>query len=308
MRILMSVFLIAVFTTFSIAANQVEIASKLQDVSITLKAGSSQGSGVIVTRELKENKDSSETQKINFVLTAGHVVDGLRNTREIINKDGDTKKLIEFKDASIVKELIDNARRVGEIEMDCRVLRYSDADNGEDLALLMVLKRDFVDVSTEFYLEKESVPPGTNILHCGSLLGQIGQNSITGGVISQVGRTLDIGTGRSKPFDQIDCAGFPGSSGGGIFLNNNTDNNGKYVGMLVRGMNGSDSFNFMVPIRRIRDWAKEVNIEWVLDNNLEKPTLEELLKQPIEGNSISGSKDSQTNSKNNLKTLINSIK
>ena len=82
-------------------------------------------------------------------------------------------------------------------------------------------------------------------------------------------------------FDQTTVTAFPGSSGGGVYLSDkNGDNSGKYVGMLVRG--AGEGFNFIVPVRRMQDWAKKVNIEWALDTDAETPTLEELVTQPIE--------------------------
>ena len=72
-----------------------------------------------------------------------------------ITKNGQTKKVVEFKDAQIVQELVENGRKVGEVKMDCKVIRYSDADEGEDLALLMVRKKGFVKPSAEFYLGDE---------------------------------------------------------------------------------------------------------------------------------------------------------
>ena len=112
---------------------------KLQDVSVTVKAGRNEGSGVIITREVSVG-DAKE--KINFVWTAAHVVASLRSVRNTI-EGGIPKKIVEFKDAQIVKELVEKGRRVGEIKMDAKVIKYSDADSGEDLALLLVRKKKF---------------------------------------------------------------------------------------------------------------------------------------------------------------------
>ena len=119
-----------------------ELYDHLQKISVTVKARYSEGSGVIITREVKTGPNTTET--INFVWTAGHVVDGLRSVRTII-VNGQQKRVIEFRDAQVVKELTENGRRVGELKMDAKVIKYSDADNGEDLALLIVIKRNFID-------------------------------------------------------------------------------------------------------------------------------------------------------------------
>ncbi len=68
-------------------------------------------------------------------------MDNLREVRTVI-VDGTPVKLVEFDDVQIIKELVESGRRVGEIKMDATVVKYSDADAGEDLALLMVRARD----------------------------------------------------------------------------------------------------------------------------------------------------------------------
>ena len=200
----------------------------------------------------------------------------------------------------------ENGRKVGEVKMDCKVIRYSDADEGEDLALLMVRKKGFVKPSAEFYLGDEIIPIGTELFHVGSLLGQVGSNSMTRGIMSKVGRVLDIGEGEGTVFDQTTVTAFPGSSGGGVYLSDkNGDKSGKYVGMLVRG--AGEGFNFIVPVRRMQDWAKKVDAEWALDSNAETPTLEELSKQAIEDsgfNKEEGKDKEEANKKYGLKFMI----
>jgi len=141
------------------------------------------------------------------------------------------------------------------------------------------------------------------------LLGQVGSNSMTRGIMSKVGRVLDIGNGEGTVFDQTTVTAFPGSSGGGVYLSDkNEDNSGKYVGMLVRG--AGEGFNFVVPVRRMRDWAKEVNAEWALDPDAETPTLAELSKQPIEDAGFGDEKDKnnedgeEANKKYGIKFMI----
>ena len=287
-----------------------ELSQHLQDVSVTVKApgnfGTSQGSGVIITREIRASKYDNTKSSVNFIWTAAHVIDNLRSTRTI-TENGQTKKVVEFKDAQIVQELVENGRKVGEVKMDCKVIRYSDADEGEDLALLMVRKTGFVSSSTTFYLGDEIIPIGTELFHVGSLLGQVGSNSMPRGIMSKVGRVLDVGQGEGTVFDQTTVTAFPGSSGGGVYLSDkNGDNSGKYIGMLVRG--AGEGFNFIVPVRRMQDWAKKVDIEWALDEDAEAPTLEELFKQPIEDagfNKDSKSEDKEeANKKYGLKFMI----
>ena len=227
------------------------VTQHLQDISVTVKSGSGQGSGVLFTRG-----------EHTFVWTAAHVVDNLRKTRTV-TVNGSTKTVVEFDDAAIVQEFKEGGRRIGETKMDAQIIRYSDADYGEDLALLLIRKSNFTQVTTRFYLDDEIPEIGTNLYHVGSLLGQFGSNSLTTGVIAQTGRVLELGKG--TVFDQTTATAFPGSSGGGVFL----QKDGRYVGMLVRG--AGEGFNFIVPVRRLRAWAKSANVEWAVDPTIALP-------------------------------------
>ncbi|MAG59550.1 hypothetical protein CMO96_02045 [Candidatus Woesebacteria bacterium] len=280
MKILTTSIISLLFLTsslFSDAKSRKVVADHLQNISVTIKSearySKSEGSGVLVNRKI-------EGENITFVWTAGHVIDNLRTIREVVDRKGNTRKLVEFSDARIVKELVEDGRRVGEIKMDASVIKYSDAENGHDLALLMVRAKDYGKDSTKFLLKTEDtddkiVPIGTRLYHVGSLLGQVGSNSMTTGIVSQVGRVLgDIA--RGAEFDQTTVTAFPGSSGGGVFLEN-----GEYVGMIVRG--AGEGFNFMVPIRRMQDWADENGLSWALDPSAKAPTFDEIKKIPVEG-------------------------
>jgi S1-C subfamily serine protease len=89
--------------------------------------------------------------------------------------------VVEFDDAMVVKALVEDGRMVGKIEFHAEVVRYSAE---EDLALLRLRKKDFIRARVLFYLDKKdgkpAIPPvGTKLLHVGSLLGQLGSNSMT---------------------------------------------------------------------------------------------------------------------------------
>jgi hypothetical protein len=261
-----------------------ELYQHLQDVSVTVKAAGGEGSGVIVTRKVETSPNVK--QKVNFVWTAAHVVDGLRSVRVVI-KDGKPQTVVEFKDAQIVQELVEDGRRVGEMKMEAKVIKYSDSENGEDLALLMIRKKGYIDKSVTFFKAAgKPVPIGTELYHVGSLLGQTGSNSMTRGICSQVGRVLDLGNGSGVVFDQTTVTAFPGSSGGGVFLSERSgDKAGQYVGMLVRG--AGETFNLIVPIRRMRDYARKEGILWAIDSNSPPPSLQEITLISIEGTKTS---------------------
>ena len=175
-------FYLAAFTFAQEKKNST--ADHLQNVSVTIRSegqwSNGEGSGVIFTR-----KDAKGNQ-VNFVWTAAHVIDNLRSTREVL-VNGSKKTVVEFKDPMIVKEIRQNGRTVGRLQMDAEVLKYSNADDGHDLALLRVRKLNFVNDTVTFYLEDEIPKLGTDLLHVGSLLGQMGANSMTDGIYSQHG-------------------------------------------------------------------------------------------------------------------------
>jgi len=256
------------------SAKQVrEVADHLQDVSVTIKSNSgrssSEGSGAMIIREI-------DGKQVTFVWTAAHVVDNLRTVRSVIEK-GSPRKIVEFEDASIVKELVEKGRRVGEMKMDAKIIKYSDAEDGHDLALLMVRATDYAKSGVEFNLSDANdgiVPIGTSLFHVGSLLGQMGANSMTTGIISQVGRTLN-----KYEYDQTTVTAFPGSSGGGVYLQN-----GKYVGMIVRG--AGEGFNLMVPVRRMIRWTDKNDMSWALDPKEEMPSMDDILSMQIEDSGI----------------------
>tara|TARA_Y100000766_G_scaffold220060_1_gene192031 strand:- start:13056 stop:14021 length:966 start_codon:yes stop_codon:yes gene_type:complete len=260
-----------VFSVLPAKAEKKTTADHLQDVSVTIRAegqfSNGEGSGVIFSRK------DADGNLVNFVWTAAHVIDNLRKERKVI-KGGVPKTLVEFKDPMVVKEIRQGGRTVGRLQMDAEVLKYSDADDGHDLALLRVRKFNFVSDTTTFYLGDEIPKLGTDLLHVGSLLGQAGANSMTDGIYSQHGRILK--SINKFIFDQTTCTAFPGSSGGGVYLKSDA----KYIGMLVRG--AGEGFNLIVPVRRMRDYCEEHKIMWAMDPAEKMPTEAELKKMPIE--------------------------
>ena len=67
-------------------------------------------------------------------------------------------------------------------------------------------KFNFVTDTVTFYLDEEIPKLGTDLLHVGSLLGQMGANSMTDGIYSQHGRILK--SINKFVFDQTTCTAF----------------------------------------------------------------------------------------------------
>lgn len=262
-EVLFTLAAVSVVSAYALAHEQTlpkDVPEYMQAISVTIKAGFSEGSGVAIDRN-----------GTTFVWTAGHVVDGLRSMRKVTDpKTGTPRTIIEFDDAKIVKTLVEDGRTVGYLHLDAEVIRYSNADHGQDLAILRVRKKGAIKTSAIFYDEEKPPKLGTQLFHVGSLLGQVGSNSMTSGIVSAHGRLIG-----KTIYDQTTVTAFPGSSGGGVYL---TD--GRYVGMLVRG--AGEGFNLIVPVRRMRSWAKRAKMEWALDPRVKMPTEDEMKKLPIE--------------------------
>jgi hypothetical protein len=241
-----------------------DVPAYLQDISVTIRAsgeysGGAEGSGVF-----KTTKDGQV-----WVWTCGHLIEHVRTIR----KGDDEKPLVEFNDVKIIKVLQEDGRKVGEMNFDAEVIRYSDKEHGDDLALLRLRSKTYKpNASADFYLDKKIPAIGTKLMHCGSLLGQFGSTSVTNGIVSQTGRVLF----NNVIFDQTNATCFPGSSGGIICR----EEDGKYVGMLVRG--AGETFGLYVPVRRMQAWAKKVGVEFALDDSLPVPTDEELKKKAVD--------------------------
>ena len=246
MNVLRSFALLSLLATMVVAGS---LDSLVLEPSVTVKANYGTGSGVVFVRGDR-----------CFVLTAGHVVASLRHVVTRLDKrEGRERKEERFDDASIVQVLYQEGRKVGKVEFDAKVIAYSDAEDGEDLALLEIRKRAFVTRGARFAKDTKPLAIGTRIYHCGSLQGELGSNSLTDGIISRVGRVF-----KNKVYDQTNATAFPGSSGGGVFTED-----GEYVGMITRG--AGETFNLFIPARRIKSWLEKEGLLWVVDPSLPIP-------------------------------------
>ncbi len=104
-----------------------KVAEYLQEISVNVKAGYTagytEGSGVVKTRPIGG-------KQVNFVWTAAHLLDGLRQVREVIDpKTGTKRQFVSFKDAQVVKELVEDGRRGSELKMDAAVTALDDVTN-----------------------------------------------------------------------------------------------------------------------------------------------------------------------------------
>jgi len=269
-RIRAVVWLIAIVACSVIYAQSEaeKVGNHLQNCSVTIKKGySDRGSGTIVTRLV-------EGEKANFVITAHHVVEDLRVVKTVVTPDGDKKEQVTYRDVELLQEKIDEStgERVGQTTMIARVVSV---DCAKDIALLRVRAKNWKDVSIVFHEGNRIPSAGMQVIHCGSPGGQeIGAASVLHGNLARVGCRIEEFS--REPFDQVSCPGLPGSSGGMV-----TTADGKWIGMITLGLRGADSFHWMVPLRVVRKWAKEVKCEWLFAPD-GKTTEAALKKVPLE--------------------------
>jgi hypothetical protein len=236
---------------YAAPATKREVPQYLQDVSVTIRSLRGEGSGAF-----KVTKDGQV-----WIWTCGHVVEGNRKNRTVIDGKGGQRTVTEFDDLRVIMQEVEDGETTADHGFKAEVIRYSDSEHGEDLALLRLRSKRFKPAnSSVFWLDKKIPVLGTDLYHCGSLLGQFGSNSLTHGVMSQHGRMLN-----GKVYDQVQCTSFPGSSGG-IICEMDT---GKYVGMVVRG--AGEGFTLIVPVRRMIKWAKTVGVDFALDDSIPVP-------------------------------------
>jgi len=241
----------------------------LTRISVTVRATSgyqkSEGSGTLFKRTVDEEEKT-------YCWSAAHVVAHLRSERTETVK-GKPYRIVEFANPSLVRKLRNpkTGRIVGEVVVDAKILKYSDATTGHDLVLMQVLADDFKAESVKFYPKSNKlIPVGTRLWHAGSLLGSDGAGSITDGILSAHGRLLN----GKITLTQSTLVAFPGSSGGGCYLGD------LYVGMLVRGT-PTQGFNLHVPIKRMWEFAEKAKVEAFMDPKI-KITQKEVDDMPIE--------------------------
>ena len=258
----------------ALALSAEPVGPMLQEVSVNVLCETSpgygaQGSGTIFLSDVFADENIETATPAAFILTAHHVVEDLRDVTTVIGPGGETRKAIRYADAQIIQEQVESGRTVGEVKYDAKIINV---DSRRDIALLRVRKGDFTASGASFYL-RESIPvAGTEIYHCGAPGGKNlgGTSTLTGGIISRIGvRIPGFGGGSEHGiFDQTDTAALGGSSGGMVALKSN----GRWVGMITLGLRSGDNFHWIVPARSVRAWAEEINVMWLFDKSLPRPT------------------------------------
>lgn len=182
-----------------------------------------------------------------YVVTAAHVVEHSRETLEDIDDEGKTIKRIKYRDVWVAVERVRDGRKTSELRLLAKVrfATKTEEEGGDDVAVLEVYESDLLPHSAVVLPHDKSVWVGATVWHCGSLYGEF-VNSLARGNIAAIGRIYE-----DKTFHQTTATGAPGSSGGGVFMED--DEGIYYIGMLTRGIAEQATINFIVPLERIRE-------------------------------------------------------
>lgn len=226
-----------------------DVYQTISDSSVTVESAFTSASGVVFTR-----KDSTCTQDISFVWTAGHFVDATKKVAlQLFSFENITNRVpgllnvvtvthYEFKDGVICKTNTSAGT----------VIKSSiESSNGIDIALIRLHTNFPHAKSVTFNLKKENPKIGSRVHTVSSPYSLYGTASE--GIYSFIGRKTDNGE-----YDQTTMPVFPGSSGAGVFTSD-----GQCVGFVVALK--SPSLNFIVPMRKVKEWAVREKVEWALD-------------------------------------------
>lgn len=225
-----------VFLTYETVRDRTNPVVSAQKATVSVKAKTGEGSGVVVQRENKFGRTRF------FVWTAAHVVD-----------DDDDYSVV-------IRQIIRNeGHKVGTLDFKAKLILRS--DENIDLALLWLDAPPGYFGAAEFSTSELRI--GHPLYHVGNFFGETFDDSFSTGVLSQFGAH----PGKEWPWgdqflDQMTTLIVPGSSGGPVF---NAEND-KLVGIAV-GWAGLPGISFFVPLRTILPFAHQTGFDWAVYGN-----------------------------------------
>ena len=228
------------------------------NVTVMAEAGGHLGTGFVITRT---NQDKTID---HYVWTAGHLVANARHVPRFLGiipngQPATFDPIIMSICRHYAMDDITNAYIRLQWNFRGEVVRFS---SDEDLALVKVTSTNInvlrlLGHNNTVFHKDESDINDQEIYHLGSYLGDDHPQPVTFGFINT--------KGKSSEFWKVLVEGYPGSSGGGVFLRSN----GECVGMILR-TEGSIS-QLCAPVTRMRAWAKKAGIPWAVDPSVPMP-------------------------------------
>jgi S1-C subfamily serine protease len=199
-----------------------------------------------------------------FVWTAGHVVKSCETIRKVVDPlTGKSRWEVSYDDCKVVQSIQEGGRKVGETFRFAEILRFSDIDEGMDIALLKTRSRL---TSVGVKISRERAVVGDRIQHIGSPSGRSFEYSFLSGAVSGVNRPrhgLKHAEGKPVPsyYDQYDLAIAGGCSGGPAFC----PKTGEVVGLVTAQHSENPSIAFSIPAWAIRKFAREHGCLFAVD-------------------------------------------
>ncbi len=118
---------------------------------------------------------------------------------------------------------------------------------------LAIVKIDATGLPTANIGDSSQIQVGQQAIAIGSPLGEF-TDSVTSGIVSALGRSIDVDTGSLSNLIQTDTAINPGNSGGPLL-----DATGTVVGINTAVASGSQGIGFAIPINIARPMLKQAS-------------------------------------------------
>lgn len=237
----------------------------LASFSVTIDTPLSVGSGIAFTRKDTKGND------VTFIWTAGHIVHHAQETDPIlviiVPEMTNNMTYTNFTDLTLSQDVSINGKFAYKTNIHATPIKLSPNENGDDLAVLRVNGKFFNANSVTFDLSDRIPKLGEPLYGISSPYGE--DRCYSDGAFSGIGRVLEDVT-----FDQTSLIVFPGSSGGGAFATNG----------LCMGLNDvqrTANISYIVPVRRMHEWAKREGIEWAINPLVPMPSDEALKALPL---------------------------
>lgn len=130
-------------------------------------------------------------------------------------------------------------------EIRAKVVNY---DENQDIAMIKLEGKFEVPAVAELGNSKD-VKPGEDVIAIGTPLSKDFAQTVTKGVVSAVGRSVNTETGKQVNLIQTDTAINPGNSGGPL-----VNSEGKVIGInTLKLAGGAEGIGFAIPINEVKD-------------------------------------------------------